>query len=55
MRLWEFMVVEQRRTELLEMVRTRGFASLPELAGQLQVSESTVRRDLEHLEEILGL
>src|SRR5207249_8310057 len=35
----------------LEMVRLRGFASLPELAGELAVSESTVRRDLEFLEE----
>lgn len=33
------------------MIRLRGFASLPDLAGELQVSESTVRRDLEVLEE----
>ena len=45
------MVAEERRTQLLEMVRVRGFASLPELAGELAVSESTVRRDLELLEE----
>jgi DeoR/GlpR family transcriptional regulator of sugar metabolism len=37
---------------VLELVRQRGFASLPDLAGQLQVSESTVRRDLDYLEEI---
>jgi DeoR/GlpR family transcriptional regulator of sugar metabolism len=36
---------------LLELVRTRGFASLPELVEQLNVSESTVRRDLDFLEE----
>lgn len=36
---------------MLELVRTRGFVSLPELAEQLKVSESTVRRDLDHLEE----
>jgi len=35
----------------LEMVRARRFASLPELVEQLAVSESTVRRDLEYLEE----
>ncbi len=29
----------------------RQFASLPDLAGELQVSESTIRRDLEQLEE----
>lgn len=45
------MVVEERRNQLLEMVRARGFVSLPELAEQLHVSESTVRRDLDYLEE----
>jgi DeoR/GlpR family transcriptional regulator of sugar metabolism len=34
------------------MVRKRGFASLPELAGELRVSESTIRRDLEYLEGV---
>ena len=32
------------------MVRRKGFASLPELAESLAVSESTIRRDLAHLE-----
>jgi DeoR/GlpR family transcriptional regulator of sugar metabolism len=45
------LLVEERRNQLLEMVRARGFASLPELAEELQVSESTIRRDLDHLEE----
>jgi DeoR family transcriptional regulator, fructose operon transcriptional repressor len=45
-------VVEERRNQLLEMVRSKGFASLPELADQLQVSESTIRRDLDYLEEV---
>jgi DeoR/GlpR family transcriptional regulator of sugar metabolism len=45
------MLAEERRSRLLEMVRVRRFASLPELAGQLAVSESTVRRDVEYLEE----
>ncbi|MBN1394631.1 MAG: DeoR/GlpR transcriptional regulator [Pirellulales bacterium] len=44
------MLVEERRNRLLEMVRLRRFASLPELAEQLNVSESTIRRDLDHLE-----
>ena len=43
--------VDDRRSRLLELVRLRGFASLPDLAGELQVSESTVRRDLDYLEE----
>jgi len=46
------MVVQTRRDQLLEIVRKRGFASLPELAHEMRVSESTIRRDLEHLEEI---
>ncbi len=35
----------------MEVVRQRGFATLPDLAGELEVSESTVRRDLDHLEQ----
>jgi DeoR family fructose operon transcriptional repressor len=45
------MPLDQRREQLLDLVRARGFASLPELASELEVSESTVRRDLEHLED----
>ncbi len=45
------MLAEQRRDRLLELVRTRRFASLPDLAEQLAVSESTVRRDIEQLED----
>jgi DeoR/GlpR family transcriptional regulator of sugar metabolism len=45
------MPVDQRRSRLLELIQVRGFASLPELANQLEVSESTVRRDLDFLEE----
>jgi DeoR/GlpR family transcriptional regulator of sugar metabolism len=44
-------LAEERRSRLLELVRARGFASLPDLAGELQVSESTIRRDLDYLEE----
>lgn len=45
------MLAEERRNRLLEMVRVKRFASLPELAEELKVSESTVRRDLDYLEE----
>ena len=45
------MLAEERRSRLLEMLRIRRFASLTELAEELQVSESTVRRDLEQLED----
>jgi DeoR/GlpR family transcriptional regulator of sugar metabolism len=44
-------LTEVRRGRLLELVRERGFATLPDLAEQLQVSESTIRRDLDVLEE----
>ncbi len=44
------MLADERRSRLLEMVRVKGFASLPDLANELQVSESTVRRDVDHLE-----
>lgn len=45
------MLTDERRGRLLELVRQRGFASLPDLAQELQVSPSTVRRDLDYLEE----
>ncbi len=45
------MLARDRRDQLLAIIRQRGFASLPELVSQLEVSESTVRRDLELLEE----
>lgn len=45
------MLAEQRRGRLLELVRIRRFASLPELKKELAVSESTIRRDVDQLEE----
>ncbi|MHB0959599.1 MAG: DeoR/GlpR family DNA-binding transcription regulator [Pirellulaceae bacterium] len=42
---------DTRRSRLLEFVRQRGFATLPDLADELHVSESTIRRDLDVLEE----
>lgn len=44
------MSAQERRDRLLELVRVRRFASLPELAEELAVSESTIRRDLDYLE-----
>jgi len=41
----------ERRSRLLDMIRIRGFAALDELVRELGVSESTVRRDLDALEE----
>jgi DeoR/GlpR family transcriptional regulator of sugar metabolism len=44
------MLADERRNRLLELVRVGRFASLPDLAKTLEVSESTVRRDVEYLE-----
>ena len=46
------MLQEERRHRLLEFVRLRQFAVLPELVDQMGVSESTVRRDLDYLVEL---
>lgn len=45
------MVIEQRRQQLLELINERGFATLSELVSALGVSESTIRRDLEALDQ----
>ena len=41
----------ERRSRLIDIIRLRGFASLDELVRELGVSESTIRRDLDALEE----
>ncbi len=43
--------IEDRREKALEMLVEKGFMSLAELVQALGVSESTIRRDLEVLEE----
>lgn len=43
-------VTEVRRAKLRELIRNQGFASIPELRAALEVSESTIRRDLDYLE-----
>ncbi len=45
------MLAETRRQSLLDLIRRRGFATLDELVKSLGVSESTVRRDLEVLDQ----
>lgn len=45
------MITEERRNRLLELVRRSGFVSLPDLTSELKVSASTIRRDLDFLEE----
>lgn len=41
---------DQRRLRLRELIRSRGFVSIPDLRSSLDVSESTIRRDLDYLE-----
>jgi DeoR family transcriptional regulator, fructose operon transcriptional repressor len=42
---------DQRRQQLRRLIQTQGFASLSDLSDQLRVSDSTIRRDLEYLED----
>jgi DeoR/GlpR family transcriptional regulator of sugar metabolism len=42
-------IVEERRQKVLELVSRKGFISLTDLAQAIQASESTLRRDLDHL------
>ncbi|MEM6978906.1 MAG: DeoR/GlpR family DNA-binding transcription regulator [Planctomycetota bacterium] len=46
------MSADSRREQLRTLVKKRGFAALGELAETLSVSESTIRRDLDSLEEV---
>lgn len=43
-------VTDLRRERLRELIRNQGFASIPDLRAALDVSESTIRRDLDYLE-----
>jgi DeoR/GlpR family transcriptional regulator of sugar metabolism len=45
------MLVEERRQKLIDLVSERGFIGLGDLAKQLQASESTIRRDLDYLDQ----
>jgi DeoR/GlpR family transcriptional regulator of sugar metabolism len=45
------MIGQERRSRILELIRVRRFASPRDLASELAVSESTIRRDLAHLEQ----
>ena len=43
-------VTGQRRAKLRELIRDQGFVAIPDLRAALDVSESTIRRDLDFLE-----
>ncbi|MCA9131890.1 MAG: DeoR/GlpR transcriptional regulator [Planctomycetales bacterium] len=40
---------DERRARLRELIRGQGFVSIPDLRSALDVSESTIRRDLDYL------
>lgn len=42
------MLVEERRQRVLDLVSRRGFIGLADLASTIEVSESTIRRDLDY-------
>ena len=44
------MLVDQRRDSILEIIESKGFVALQDLVEETGASESTVRRDLEHLD-----
>lgn len=46
------MLVDQRRDVILEIIESKGFVSLQDLIDEVGASESTVRRDLDHLDRI---
>ncbi len=46
------MIVDERRNQILQVIENKGFVSLHELANAVDVSQSTIRRDLEHLDRI---
>jgi DeoR family transcriptional regulator, fructose operon transcriptional repressor len=43
-------LTDSRRAKLRELIRSQGFVSIPDLRAALDVSESTIRRDLDFLE-----
>jgi DeoR family fructose operon transcriptional repressor len=46
------MILDERRTRILEITENKGFVSLTDLAEHIAASESTIRRDLEYLDSI---
>jgi len=44
-------IVEERRQKVIDLVSERGFIALGDLAKELQASESTIRRDLDYLDQ----
>ena len=45
------MLIPERQTRLKELLAKRGMSELETLAAELNVSQSTIRRDVEMLEQ----
>src|SRR5256714_9388536 len=43
------MIIAERKSRLRELLARRGMSDLDSLAAELRVSQSTVRRDVDHL------
>ena len=46
------MLLDERRTHILQVIESQGFVSTQQLQEQFKASESTIRRDLEYLDGI---
>jgi len=46
------MLVDQRRDSILETIQSKGYVALQQLVEDVGASESTIRRDLDHLDRI---
>lgn len=46
------MLAEQRLENIMQIIKNQGFAEVDKLAGSLNVSEMTIRRDLQKLSEM---
>jgi DNA-binding Lrp family transcriptional regulator len=44
------MIVDERRSRILQIAEESGFVSLQRLVAEIGASESTIRRDLEYLD-----
>jgi DeoR family glycerol-3-phosphate regulon repressor len=49
MTLWRSRLSQVRQTKLLEIIQSRGYASIEQLAGELGCSQPTIRRDIKKL------
>src|SRR5690349_3426265 len=45
------MIIAERKTRLRELLSRRGMSDLDSLAAELRVSQSTVRRDIDEMEQ----